>query len=55
MAVSMGFLACLCVLMGLLVIVPSLRASVLEPAVDVLTAGVRYAEQVIAASSEGAL
>ena len=46
MLVAMVFLACLCVLMGLL-LVPSLRASVLEPAVDVLTKGVSYSADVI--------
>ena len=42
MLVAMGFLACLCVLMGLLVLVPSLRGSILEPAVKVLTDGLEY-------------
>jgi multicomponent Na+:H+ antiporter subunit D len=42
MLAAMVFLACLCVLMGLLVIVPSLRESILEPAVKVLTAGPGY-------------
>jgi len=44
MLVAMVFLACLCVLMGLLVIVPSLRASILEPAVNVLTDGLGYSK-----------
>jgi len=44
MLVAMVFLACLCVLMGLLVIVPSLRASILEPAVNVLTEGLGYSK-----------
>jgi len=44
MLVAMVFLACLCVLMGLLVIVPSLRASILEPAVSVLTDGLGYSK-----------
>jgi len=44
MLVAMVFLACLCVLMGLLVIVPSLRANVLEPAVNVLTEGLGYSK-----------
>ena len=39
MLVAMVALAILCVLMGLLVIIPSLRESILKPAVDVLTAG----------------
>ena len=47
MLVSMGFLACLCVLMGLLVLVPGLRANFLEPAVKVLTDGVQYSANVI--------
>jgi formate hydrogenlyase subunit 3/multisubunit Na+/H+ antiporter MnhD subunit len=42
MLVAMVFLACLCVLMGLLVIVPSLKANILDPAVKVLTDGVGY-------------
>jgi len=47
MLVAMGFLACLCVLMGLLLLVPALRQSILEPAVDVLTEGVKYSAAVI--------
>ncbi len=46
MLIAMGFLACLCVLMGLL-LVPSLRESVLEPAVRVLTDGVSYSANII--------
>jgi formate hydrogenlyase subunit 3/multisubunit Na+/H+ antiporter MnhD subunit len=42
MLAAMVFLACLCVLMGLLVIVPSLRESILNPAVKVLTSGPDY-------------
>jgi len=42
MLAAMVFLACLCVLMGLLVIVPSLRESILDPAVKVLTSGPDY-------------
>jgi len=44
MLVAMVFLACLCVLMGLLVIVPSLKANILEPAVNVLTEGLGYSK-----------
>ena len=43
MLLAMAFLACLCVLMGLLVLVPSLRGSILEPAVETLTDGFGYA------------
>lgn len=47
MLVAMVFLACLCVLMGLLVLVPSLRENILEPAVKVLTNGLNYSAVVI--------
>ena len=47
MLISMVFLACLCVLMGLLVLVPGLRGSILEPAVTVLTDGLKYSEIVM--------
>jgi len=46
MAIAMVSLACLCVLMGLLLI-PSLRESILEPAVTVLTDGMRYSTNII--------
>jgi multicomponent Na+:H+ antiporter subunit D len=46
MLTAMVFLACLCVLMGLL-LVPGLRNSVLEPAVKVLVDGVSYSTNVI--------
>ncbi|MGD2094881.1 MAG: proton-conducting transporter membrane subunit [Phycisphaerales bacterium] len=46
MLVSMIFLACLCVLMGLLLLLPSLRQSILEPAVEVLTNGLKYSADV---------
>jgi multicomponent Na+:H+ antiporter subunit D len=46
MVAAMVFLACLCVLMGLL-LVPSLREMVLTPAVEVLTNGVGYSTQII--------
>ncbi len=48
MLVAMVFLALLCVFMGLLVIMPSLRASILEPAAKVLTDGLLYSVNVIA-------
>jgi len=44
---AMVFLACLCVLMGLL-LVPAWRASVLDPAVAVLTNGLQYSANMIA-------
>ena len=47
MRAAMVFLACLCVLMGLLVLVPGLRAGVLDPAVKVLTDGVSYSARII--------
>jgi len=47
MLVAMVFLACLCVLMGLLLLVPSLRESILEPAVTVLTDGLKYSDVVM--------
>ncbi len=47
MAVAMIFLTCLCVLMGLLVIVPSLKANILDPAVNVLLEGLGYSARVI--------
>jgi len=47
MLVAMVFLACLCMLMGLLVLVPSLRSSILEPAVKALTDGASYSDTVI--------
>jgi multicomponent Na+:H+ antiporter subunit D len=47
MAAAMIFLACLCVLMGLLLI-PQLRGYVLEPAVKVLTDGLAYSAKIIA-------
>jgi len=46
MLVSMVFLACLSALMGLL-LVPALRAGILEPAVEALTRGVSYSADVI--------
>jgi len=46
MLVAMVFLACLCVLMGLL-LVPALRSGILEPAVKVLTDGALYSVNVL--------
>lgn len=46
MAAAMLFLACLCVLMGLL-LVPALRESILDPAVKVLTDGMEYSTKII--------
>jgi multicomponent Na+:H+ antiporter subunit D len=46
MLVAMVFLACLCVLMGLLVLVPGLKQAILEPAVKVLTEGLKYSVDV---------
>jgi multicomponent Na+:H+ antiporter subunit D len=51
MLVAMVFLACLCVLMGLLVIVPSLKASILEPAAKALTDGLEYSEKILSMGS----
>jgi len=47
MLVAMVFLACLCVLMGLLVLVPGLRQTILDPAVAVLTDGLKYSADVM--------
>ena len=47
MLVEMVFLACLCVIMGLLVIVPTLKGSILDPAVKVLTDGLAYSTKII--------
>jgi len=47
MLVAMIFLACLCVLMGLLLLVPSLKQSILDPAVKVLTDGLLYSANII--------
>ncbi|HEX42276.1 MAG TPA: NADH/ubiquinone/plastoquinone (complex I) [Phycisphaerales bacterium] len=43
MFAASAFLAALCVLMGLLLLIPALRANVLDPAVAALTAGIDYA------------
>jgi len=47
MVVAMISLACLCILMCLLVIVPSLRSSILDPAVKALVDGLEYSTKVI--------
>ena len=47
MLVSMAFLAVLCVLMGLLLLAPPLKANILDPAVMALTSGVKYSAYVI--------
>jgi len=46
MLVAMVVLACLCVLMGLL-LMPALRSAILEPAVKVLTDGLEYSANII--------
>jgi len=46
MLMAMLFLATLCLLMSLLVLVPSLRVTVLQPAVDVLIQGVSHSLKV---------
>jgi len=47
MLVAMVFLASLCVLMGLLVIIPSLKVTILDPAVKVLTDGLEYSARIM--------
>jgi len=47
MMVAMVFLTLLCVVMGLLLIMPSLKASILDPAVKVLTDGLEYSANII--------
>ncbi|MBN1973152.1 MAG: hypothetical protein JW787_05905 [Sedimentisphaerales bacterium] len=46
MLYAMIFLACLCVFMGLILLVPSLRENILQPAVNVLMSGQGYANTV---------
>jgi multicomponent Na+:H+ antiporter subunit D len=46
MVTAMLFLASLCLLMSLLVLVPSLRVAVLQPAVDALVEGVNHSIRV---------
>ncbi|MBN1806507.1 MAG: hypothetical protein JW837_14760 [Sedimentisphaerales bacterium] len=50
MLAAMVFLACLCFLMGALVLVPSLKESIMEPAVKVLTDGLNYSANIIGKS-----
>ncbi|MHC4069057.1 MAG: complex I subunit 5 family protein [Planctomycetota bacterium] len=47
MLLAMVLLACLCVFMGLLLLVPSLKAGILDPAVEVLMSGVEYSAKII--------
>jgi hypothetical protein len=47
MAVAMVALACLCAGMGLLLLVPPLKSTVLDPAVQVLMEGLGYSTRVI--------
>jgi len=47
MLVPMIVLACLCVFMGLLVLVPALKENILDPAVQVLTDGIKYSDIVM--------
>jgi len=47
MGAAMMGLTCVCALMGLVVLVPSLRASILDPAVSVLTEGLAYSTRLI--------
>ena len=51
MLIAMVILACLCVLMGLLVLVPDLKQAILDPAVKVLTDGIAYSANIIKRSS----
>ncbi len=46
MLYAMVFLACLCVFMGLILLVPGLRENVLQPAINVLMSGQGYAETI---------
>jgi len=47
MAVAMICLACLCVLLGLVFLVPTIRAELLDPAAKVLCDGVKYADKIM--------
>ncbi|UCD49343.1 MAG: hypothetical protein JSW27_17640 [Phycisphaerales bacterium] len=47
MTAAMVGLTCVCALMGLLVLVPSLRVGILDPAVSVLTDGLAYSTRLI--------
>ena len=56
MLIAMVVLAGLCMVMGLLLLVPSLKTSVLDPAVNVLLEGLKYSDRVIQmCSSQGKL
>ncbi len=56
MLVAMVCLAALCIVMGLLLLVPALKTSVLDPAVNVLLEGLGYSDRVIQmCSSQGKL
>jgi multicomponent Na+:H+ antiporter subunit D len=46
MLYSMVFLACLCVFMGLILLVPGLRENILQPAINVLMSGQGYADTI---------
>ncbi|MBN1125458.1 MAG: hypothetical protein JXA82_10655 [Sedimentisphaerales bacterium] len=50
MSWAMGFLACLCVLMGLLLLIPDLKTTILDPAVNTVLNGIQYAGDTIANS-----
>jgi multicomponent Na+:H+ antiporter subunit D len=52
MMLAMTFLALLCILMGLVVIVPQLRTSILDPAVDVLVNGTDYSSAIMGKCNE---
>ena len=52
MIYAMLFLACLCIFMGLLLLIPGLRESILQPAIDALTQGQDYADNVKAIVQE---
>ena len=46
--VAMVFLALLCIVMGLLLLVPDVRTMILDPAVNVLVGGISYSSRIIA-------
>ena len=51
MLIAMVFLACLCALMGLLVLLPDLRTGILEPAAKALTDGLEYSAKILSMGS----
>jgi len=53
MLAAMSFLAVLCIVMGLLVLVPQLQNTVLQPAVKALADGLAYSQTVVRMLSEG--